>query len=91
MPRERATENGLEGIQNLPFEEALKRLETIVESMDAQALPLETLLARYQEGTALSQLCQTKLNEADLKIQQLEKTAKGEMVLKPVQIPEDKR
>jgi exodeoxyribonuclease VII small subunit len=83
-------DSSLEEIQNLPFEEALKRLETIVESMEAQELPLETLLARYQEGTALSQVCQAKLNEADLKIQQVEKTAKGELVLKPAQIPEEK-
>ena len=38
-------------LQDLPFEEALKRLESIVESMEAQDLPLETLLARYEEGS----------------------------------------
>ena len=67
----------------MPFEEAVKRLEAIVESMEAQDLPLETLLAKYEEGTRLAQLCQTKLSEAELKIQQLEKNAKGEAVLKP--------
>jgi exodeoxyribonuclease VII small subunit len=51
--------------------------------MEAQDLPLETLLARYQEGAALAQLCQARLNEAELKIQQLEKNSKGEMQLKP--------
>ena len=75
-------------LQNLPFEEALKRLESIVESMEAQDLPLETLLARYEEGSKLSQICQTKLNEAELKIQQLDKNAKGELNLKPVNFPE---
>jgi exodeoxyribonuclease VII small subunit len=68
----------------LPFEEALKRLETIVESMEAQDLPLETLLARYEEGARLTALCQAKLNEAELKIQQLEKNAKGGLCLKPL-------
>ena len=67
---------------DLPFEEALKKLETIVETMESGDLPLETLLARYEEGTKLSQICQAKLAEADLKIQQLEKTAIGEMKLK---------
>ncbi len=90
MSKPRGSDNSPEQIQNLPFEEALKRLETIVEAMEAQDLPLETLLGRYQEGTALAQLCQAKLNEADLKIQQLEKNAKGELVLKPAQIPEEK-
>jgi exodeoxyribonuclease VII small subunit len=68
----------------LPFEDALKRLETIVESMEAQDLPLETLLARYEEGTRLAQLCQAKLSEAEVKIQQLEKNTKGELSLKPL-------
>jgi exodeoxyribonuclease VII small subunit len=75
-------------LKDLPFEEALARLESIVESMEAQDLPLETLLARYEEGSKLSQICQTKLSEAELKIQQLDKNAKGELSLKPVQFPE---
>jgi len=41
--------------------------KTIVESMEAQDLPLETLLARYEEGARLTALCQSKLNEAELK------------------------
>ena len=55
--------------------------------MEAQDLPLESLLARYEEGTALAQLCQAKLNEAELKIQQLEKSGKGELTLKPAPKP----
>jgi len=69
---------------SLPFEEALKKLETIVTAMEAEDLPLETLLAKYEEGTRLAKLCQEKLAEAELKIQQLEKTAAGEMKLKPL-------
>jgi exodeoxyribonuclease VII small subunit len=68
---------------NVPFEEALKKLETIVEAMESGDLPLESLLARYEEGTKLAQICQAKLAEADMKIQQLEKNAAGELILKP--------
>jgi exodeoxyribonuclease VII small subunit len=85
MPKAKGGENAVDEIQKLPFEEALKKLEFIVESMEAQDLPLETLLARYQEGTKLAQLCQARLNEAELKIQQLEKNSAGEMTLKPAQ------
>jgi exodeoxyribonuclease VII small subunit len=70
--------------ENPPFEEALKRLESIVESMEAQDLPLETLLARYEEGAKLTRLCQAKLNEAELKVQQLEKNARGEVTAKAI-------
>ena len=68
---------------SLPFEESLKKLEGIVEAMEADDLPLETLLARYEEGARLVKICTEKLAEAELKIQQLEKNAAGELKLKP--------
>jgi exodeoxyribonuclease VII small subunit len=69
--------------KNPPFEEALQKLEGIVAAMESDDLPLETLLARYEEGTRLVKICQEKLAEAELKIQQLEKTAGGDLRLKP--------
>lgn len=75
--------------EDLPFEEALKRLESIVEKMESDDLPLETLLARFEEGTRLAKICQTKLTEAELKIQQLEKNATGELALKPFESSAD--
>jgi len=70
--------------KNPPFEEALKKLEGVVEAMESGELPLEALMARYEEGTRLVKLCQEKLAEAELKIQQLEKNAAGELKLKPL-------
>ena len=69
---------------NLPFEEALKKLESIVEAMESEELPLETLLGKYEQGTRLAKVCLDKLAEAELKIQQLEKGAAGELKLKPL-------
>ena len=69
---------------SLPFEEALKHLEAIVEEMESEELPLETLIQRYEEGVKLVQVCQAKLAEAELKIQKLEKDAGGELKLKPL-------
>ncbi len=66
----------------MPFEEALEKLETIVTAMESGDLPLESLLARYEEGVKLAKVCQAKLAEAELKIQQLEKSAAGELKLK---------
>ena len=73
----------------VPFEEALQKLETIVESMESQDLPLETLLARFEEGTKLAKICQTKLSEAEIKIQQLERNSAGEITLKPIEVAGD--
>lgn len=72
----------------LPFEDALKKLESIVEAMESDDLPLETLLAKYEEGARLAKICREKLSEAELKIQQLEKTADKEMKLKPFETEE---
>ena len=69
--------------KNLAFEEALKKLEGVVEAMESDELPLEALMAKYEEGTRLVKICQEKLAEAEMKIQQLEKNAAGELKLKP--------
>jgi exodeoxyribonuclease VII small subunit len=69
---------------SVPFEEALKKLEAVVDAMESGDLPLESLLAKYEEGMRLAKVCQEKLAEAELKIQQLEKNAAGEMKLKPL-------
>ena len=69
----------------IAFEEALKKLEKIVDDMEAGELPLETLLSRFEEGSRLVKVCQAKLEEAELKIQKLEKNTAGEINVKPVQ------
>ena len=68
---------------DLPFEAALEKLESIVEAMESDELPLETLLARFEEGTRLARQCQSRLAEAELKIQQLEQQPDGALTLKP--------
>ena len=73
----------------MPFEEALKKLEGIVEALESDDLPLETLLARYEEGARLVKICQEKLAEAEVKIQLLEKNAAGEMKLKSFETSEE--
>ena len=82
-PSEKAGPREPAKAENLPFEEALKQLESIVETMESEDLPLETLLAKYELGTRLAKVCQDKLAEAEVKIQQLERNAAGEMKLKP--------
>ena len=74
--------------KELPFEEALKKLESIVDAMESGDLPLETLLGQFEEGTKLIKSCQAKLEEAELKISKLEKNAAGELTLKPMAVCE---
>ncbi len=67
----------------LSFEQAIERLESIVDSMEGDELALETMITRYEEGSRLVEQCKAKLNDAELKIQQLEKRASGAVEAKP--------
>ncbi len=68
----------------IPFEEALKKLESVVETMESDELPLEQLLAKFEEGTRLVQVCQSRLAEAEVKVQKLEQDLAGEPGLRSV-------
>ena len=59
------------------FEDALSQLETIVESMESGEIPLADLLAKYEEGNKLLKVCESRLKEAELKIELLKKQKEG--------------
>jgi exodeoxyribonuclease VII small subunit len=67
----------------LSFEEGIQRLEAIVDAMEAGELPLETLMQKFEDGTKLAKLCQEKLAQAAVRIQQIEQTSAGELTVKP--------
>lgn len=69
---------------NIKFEEALKKLEKIVEDLEKGELSLDEALKKYQEGVELSRLCAQKLEGAKKKIDLLTKNKKGEFELKPL-------
>jgi exodeoxyribonuclease VII small subunit len=58
--------------KNYKFEEAMKRLEKIVNEME-QDLDLEKSLKLFEEGTKLVRFCLYKLNEAKKKVEVLSK------------------
>lgn len=70
----------------LSFEQAIGKLEKIVEELEGDDLPLENLLLRFEEGASLARRLQEKLAQAELKIHQLEMQAEGQLKLKTVKI-----
>ena len=72
--------------QEMPFEEAMHKLEAIVDAMESGELPLESLMTKFEEGTRLAKICRATLAKAEVKIQQLEKNAAGELTLAPIEI-----
>lgn len=60
------------------FEDALKRLETIVEELESGELSLEDSISRYEEGVKLSRRLTLVLDEAEKRIERLVENADGE-------------
>ena len=58
--------------KNLTFEQALVRLETIVRDMESGDLSLEVAMKHYESGVELAAFCQKALEEARLKITELQ-------------------
>ena len=53
------------------FEEALARLEGIIETMESGEIALADLVAKFEEGSKLLKTCQAQLKEAEIKIEKL--------------------
>ena len=50
------------------FENAIKRLEAIVQELESGDLTLDDALKKFQEGVKLSKFCSKKLDETEKKI-----------------------
>lgn len=59
--------------QSLSFEDALAQLESIVESMESGDVPLADLLSKFEDGNKLLKICEARLKDAELRIEQLAK------------------
>jgi exodeoxyribonuclease VII small subunit len=59
--------------ENLQFEEAIEKLESIIERMESEQIPLQELLKDYEEGTKLLKLCRTRIDGARQKVDKINK------------------
>ena len=56
------------------FEQALEKLEEIVEKLSDQEITLEKSVELYEEGLRLSKICSETLENAALKIEQIDQS-----------------
>ncbi len=59
--------------ERLTFEEALTMLEAVIEKLDDEDITLEKSVELYEEGLKLSKICSQTLENAELKIVEIEK------------------
>ena len=57
--------------RKMNFEEAIQRLETIVEELEKGDFTLEQSLQKFEEGMALGKECRKFLDEAEAKIRKI--------------------
>ena len=55
----------------MSFEDALRDLEEIVESLNNDELELEKAIAAYEKGMELKKICEQRLKEAKLRIENI--------------------
>ncbi|MFA9477186.1 exodeoxyribonuclease VII small subunit [Phycisphaerales bacterium AB-hyl4] len=73
-------------IESLKFDEAMDRLETLVEQIESGEVGLEEALAQYEHGIALIKRCRTVLNAAEQRIAELTTNADGQLKVDGEQI-----
>ena len=71
--------------KELKFEEALEKLEKIVEDLEGDDLSLDESMKRYEEGMRLSKLCSRRLEEAKKKIELIVKGEDGKFLTKSLE------
>lgn len=62
----------------LSFEAAYAELETIITKLESGELPLEESVTLFERGRTLSELCQSLLDKAELRVNQL--TSDGRVI-----------
>lgn len=73
---------------NLKFEDAMARLEEIVNGLEKGNLPLDESLKMFEEGVRLSKSCLKMLDEAQKKVEILVRDKEGKKKSRPFRLEE---
>ena len=59
-------------LEKLTFEEAIKELERLVDSLDKGDVSLDEAIAAYDRGSQFKDYCQKKLHDAKMKVETIQ-------------------
>lgn len=71
------TKQTLPDVSTMSFEDALAELEQIVRGLESGQQKLEDAITAYERGVALRRHCETKLEEAEARVQVIVQRADG--------------
>ena len=67
-------------LEKMTFEDAMKELENLVDSLDKGDVSLDEAIAAYDRGSQLKDHCQKKLNEAKMKVETIQSSDDSNVV-----------
>ncbi|VBB08008.1 exonuclease vii small subunit [Lucifera butyrica] len=73
------------------FEEALNKLETIVNELESGELALEESLTKFATGMDLAKLCLSRLAAAEKQIDKIVQMEQGKLIEKPLELWEEEQ
>jgi exodeoxyribonuclease VII small subunit len=73
-------------VASLSFEDALAELEEIVRRLESGAAQLDEAISAYERGAALKRHCETKLHEAQLRVEKIVVGPGGSIKSEPSQL-----
>jgi exodeoxyribonuclease VII small subunit len=73
------TKRTLPDVSTMSFEDALAELEQIVRGLESGQQKLEDAITAYERGVALRRHCETKLEEAEARVQVIVQRADGSL------------
>lgn len=75
--------------EKLDFEKALKELEKIAQALESGDMGLEESIKSFEKGMKLARFCHRTLEEAEKKIELLQKGGDGEAAAREVGVKRD--
>ena len=76
--------------KEMSYEDAADKLESILESIESDDLPLDKLVVQYEEAANLCKICGEKLQSAEKRIFQLERSIEGDLLARQMDLEGDK-
>ncbi|MGH1481664.1 MAG: exodeoxyribonuclease VII small subunit [Geminicoccales bacterium] len=75
-----------ETIVAMSFEQSLKELEQIVQDLERGQLDLDEAIKAYERGTSLKSHCESKLKEAQLRVDKITVGSNGKAKAEPAEL-----
>lgn len=76
-------------MKEMSFEDAMKKIEEIVDQLEKGDLALDDSLKRFEEAVKLARVCHKKLESAETKVNKLIKSGEDKFELEPFEEPEE--